>query len=168
MSFNPCFNGLSFLIMLSLFIRNVQKKCFNPCFNGLSFLIEIGLKEKSQIYLVSILVLMDYHFLLKSSKKFGMVYKSFNPCFNGLSFLIRQFLEIQYYRVLQKIFQNITLVIFWLFSTKNISIRTGFRNFFVRSNPHFKGIIEFQELYHKYTRMVHLKIDFDILYYIFL
>ena len=36
---------------------------FNPCFNGLSFLIAKNVKLADQVESVSILVLMDYHFL---------------------------------------------------------------------------------------------------------
>ena len=38
--------------------------------------------------MVSILVLMDYHFLFKNGVDLTVGVVGFNPCFNGLSFLI--------------------------------------------------------------------------------
>ena len=44
-------------------VRRKSKKCFNPCFNGLSFLISKFIQGTLNAFIVSILVLMDYHFL---------------------------------------------------------------------------------------------------------
>ena len=63
-------------------------KSFNPCFNGLSFLIYKFKIRETGCNFVSILVLMDYHFLYGDEKIIMDMERSFNPCFNGLSFLI--------------------------------------------------------------------------------
>ena len=56
-SFNPCFNGFFSSIGTPKMI-NISSRCFNPCFNGFFSSIKTS-RSKSNVYQVSILVLMD-------------------------------------------------------------------------------------------------------------
>ncbi len=67
-SFNPWFNGLSFLNALSLNKVYVCFTSFNPWFNGLSFLNNRFVLQRPGSWNVSILGLMDYLFSINTRK----------------------------------------------------------------------------------------------------
>ena len=63
--FNPYFIGLPILIRISFSFSSPSPESFNPYFIGLPILILHTLKVNTFFFLVSILILLDYLFLLK-------------------------------------------------------------------------------------------------------
>ena len=76
-SFNPWFNGLSFINNAFMVQERAVTRRFNPWFNGLSF-INLRLEYHIQIFIiVSILGLMDYLLSIKGQVKYSRHYTKF-------------------------------------------------------------------------------------------
>ena len=63
-SFNPCFNGISYLTITLGSSKFFWKSSFNPCFNGISYLTARRISRQCVLRVVSILVLMESLILL--------------------------------------------------------------------------------------------------------
>ena len=61
--FNPCYSGLSILISFPDTLSHPYQLSFNPCYSGLSILICHSISIVDTIFHVSILVIVDYQFL---------------------------------------------------------------------------------------------------------
>ena len=87
-SFNPCFNGLSYLTSWPP-LRRLPREGFNPCFNGLSYLTCACPQRPSTPCCFNPcfngLSYLTRHMSAEARKRYG-----FNPCFNGLSYLTDQ------------------------------------------------------------------------------
>ena len=71
-SFYPCFNGIRVLTMLKDVISYDEIKGFYPCFNGIRVLTLFPIRIEAKDMVVSILVLMESGFLLKSLPNDGV------------------------------------------------------------------------------------------------
>ena len=88
--FNPYFIGLPILIGPNTNLPVLEYSCFNPYFIGLPILIDQQDGVLLIVGAVSILILLDYLFLLYATIEEQLSWEGFNPYFIGLPILILQ------------------------------------------------------------------------------
>jgi len=82
-SFNPCFGGFFSKTRCNLSEPHTNQCCFNPCFGGFFSKTRYTLRVAEQVYIVSILVLVDFSLKPQSFPPRGFHMRGFNPCFGG-------------------------------------------------------------------------------------